>query len=136
MSKGLEEDRFLPKNGTSPLSHTTLDQTCTTLSAERDAPIVALIIQLKFELMLFIRVPCSFTLMNFAKTSTRPEKNYPLSGIGGADPKRSHLSKGRSHYHSQSPKLAHGGITPTRQPKSITEACRAFNKLTPWSLLF
>ena len=65
---------------------TTLDQTCQTLSNERDAPILALIIQLKYNLMLFIRVPCSCTLMNFAETSTRPEKNFPFSGIGGADP--------------------------------------------------
>ena len=64
---------------------TTLDQTCKTLSAERDAPILAPIIQLKFNLMLLVRVPCSCTLTNFVETSTRPEKNYLLSGIGRAD---------------------------------------------------
>ena len=71
---------------------TTLDRTCKTLSAEaeRDAPILAPI-QLKFNLMLFIRVPCSCILINFAETSTRPEKNFPFSGrcsiVGMADPK-------------------------------------------------
>ena len=49
----------------SVLSHTTLDRTCKTLSAEaeRDAPILALIIQLKFNLMLLVRVRCSCTVL-------------------------------------------------------------------------